>query len=336
MNDATPPGGRIDRRTFLAVVGAVAAFPSISCTTRSDRVAGPPSVPGATDWFTADSFWNKPLPDDAPVDPRSPRFVAWLGEHTGGFLLAGLSGNPWGVPCFVAGESDPIREVSLPDTDSTLRPLVEEGLRTPEHASSALTGTGDSPLVILDPARGVQVALWQTSADGSGFRASTASIYWDDSNGLAPGDENPDGDLRNRGHRGVAPSTMMVQRLEIDQGSVDHVLKVAIPGTAEWHVRPMVGHEPDRDGVIGEGMRLRIKADVDLERYDLSKPALTVARALQRYGAIVGDNSGADRIVLKVEQDIGQWSGVDLEADSLAAIQVEDLAFVRAGWEPEG
>ena len=330
MNSLTPHWGRIDRRTFLAMLGALAAFPSISCTSRE-----PDLPPGATEWFTADSFWNKPLPDDAPIDARSGGFVDWLGEHTDGLELAGLGGSPWGVPCFVARESDPYRDVSLPDTASTLRPILEEGLRTPEHASSALTGTGDSPLVILDPARGFQVALWQTSADGSGFRASTASIYWDDSNGLAPGDANPDGDPRNRGHRGVAPSTMMVQRLEIDQGSIDHVLKVAIPGTAEWHVRPMVGHEPDRGGVIGEGMRLRIKADMDLERYDLSKPAMTIARALQRYGAIIGDNSGARRIVLKVEQDIGQWSDVELDEDSLAGIPVDDLVFVEAGWEPD-
>ena len=61
---------------------------------------------------------------------------------------------------------------------------------------------------------------------------------------------------------------------------------------------------------------------------------LVIARALQRYGAIVGDNSGSSNVVLKVEQDIGQWAGVDIAANSLAAIPMAALVFVRAGWEP--
>jgi hypothetical protein len=339
MNEATPPEGSIDRRTFLILLGVVAASPSVSCGGRDPNDTSPETTGSVTAdakrWFTADSFWNKALPDDAPQDPRSAEFLGWLDEHTNGFLLSGLGENRWGMPCFIAGESDPAWEVSLTNTAPQVRPIMEDGLRAPDRALTALTGTSDSPIVILDPARGVQVALWQTSADASGFQAVDAAIYWHDSNGLAAGDENRDGDPRNHGHRGIAPSTMLVQRPEIGQG-IDHVLKVAIPGTAEWHVRPMVGHEPDRGGVIGQGMRLRIRADVDLEQHDLSEPALTIARALQRYGAIVGDNSGADRIVLKVEQDLGQWSGVDLEADSLATIPVDDLAFVRAGWEPQG
>jgi hypothetical protein len=332
MNEATPPGNSMDRRTFLVLLGVATASTMVSCR---DRDATGSFTAGAERWFHADSFWNKALPDDAPEDPRSAEFLGWLDEHTNGFLLSGLGENRWGLPCFLAGEGDPFWDVSLADTTPQVRSIVDEGLRAPERALTALTGTRDSPIVILDRARGVQVALWQTSADTSGFRASEAAIYWDDSNGLAPGDENPDGDPRNHGHRGVAPSTMLVRRPEIEHG-IDHVLKVAIPGTAEWHVRPMVGHEPDRGGVIGQGMRLRIRADVDLDRYDLTAPSMTIARALQRYGAIVGDNSGADRIVLKVEQDIGQWSGVDLVADSLAQIPVDDLVFVRAGWEPEG
>jgi hypothetical protein len=322
----------IDRRTFLASLGLIVATPLISCRGRE----GIGSFPVDTGrWFAEDSFWNMALVDDAPEDPRSSEFLGWLNGNTQGFLLSGLGENRWGMPCFVAGRNDPSWDVRLANPTPQARPILEEGLRAPEPALTALTGTADSPIVILDRARGFQVALWQTSADPTGFRAEEAAIYWDDSNGLAPGDENPDGDPRNHGHRGVAPSTMLIRRSEIDHG-IDHVLKVAIPGTAEWHVRPMVGHEPNRGGVIGQGMRLRIRADVDLDRYDLSPPALVIARALQRYGAIVGDNSGADRIVLKVEQDIGQWSDVDLEADSMAGIPVEDLVFVRAGWEPEG
>jgi hypothetical protein len=238
------------------------------------------------------------------------------------------------MPCFDADDGDRSWEVSLKEITHPTREIVTRGLRAPDRSTSALTGTLDSPLVILDPGRGYQVAMWQTRFDGSRFVAQTAAIYWRDSNGLAPGDVNPDGDPRNGGHRGVAPTTMLVRRSEIAEQRIDHVLKVAIPGTAEWHVRPVVDHELGRGGVIGQGMRLRIRADLDLERYDLSEEGLVIARALQRYGAIVGDNSGSPNVVLKVEQDIGQWADANLAVNSLAAIPMDALVFVRAGWEP--
>jgi hypothetical protein len=331
MNEIGPSRDLLDRRSFLALVAMAAASPLVTCTGQPLLPVDRPTVK----WFTADSFWNKPLPDDAPLDPRSEEFVGWLRANTGGFLLAGLDGNRWGVPCFDAGDGDRSWGVSLGESTPQTREIVSAGLRAPELSTSALTGTPDSPLVILDPGRGYQVALWQTGFDGSRFIAETASIYWRHSNGLALGDANPDGDPRNDGHRGVAPSTMLVRRIEVAERRIDHVLKVAIPGTAQWHVRPMVGHEPDRGGVIGQGMRLRIRADLDLERSDLSEEGLVIARALQRYGAIVGDNSGSRNVVLKVEQDIGQWAGANIAADSLAAIPMDALVFVRAGWEPD-
>jgi hypothetical protein len=313
----------MDRRSFLVLAAVAATAPFVACTSRATG-----------EWFTADSFWNRRLPDDAPLDDRSDGFIAWLRDHTNGFLITGLEGNPWGMPFFEATDADPTWPVSLEVENPQVEPLLHEGLRAPYRTVTALTGTGDSPLVILDADRGYQAALWQTVFDGSSFSATAASIYWADSNGLQPGDTNPDGDPRNRGHRGVAPSTMFVRRSQIARRRIDHVLKVAIPGTAEWHVRPMIRHEEGQGGLIGEGMRLRIRPDVDLATYELSRPALTIARALQRYGAIIGDNSGAESIALKVEQDTGQWAGVDLSADSLRSIPFDDLVFVQGGWPP--
>jgi hypothetical protein len=313
----------MDRRSFLVLAAVTAASPLVACTPRN-----------AGEWFTDGSFWNTPLPDDAPEEPRSASFLDWLRSNTDGFSLTGLGGNPWGMPFFDAADGDPSWPVSLGYVSPQAEPLVESGLRAPYRTVTALTGTGDSPLVIFDLDRGYQIALWQTNFDGSRFSASTAAIYWRDSNGLAPGDTNPDGDERNRGHRGVAPFTMLVRKSEIAAKRIDHVLKVAIPGTADWHVRPMVGHETGQGGVIGEGMRLRIRPDVDVRAYDLSRAARTIARALQRFGAIVGDNSGAESIVLKMEQDTGQWAGVDIAEDSLASIPIDDLVFVQAGWPP--
>jgi hypothetical protein len=41
-----------------------------------------------------------------------------------------------------------------------------------------------------------------------------------------------------------------------------------------------------------EGARIRIKPSIDLSTFDLSPQAMTIARALQEYGAVIGDQSG--------------------------------------------
>jgi len=63
----------------------------------------------------------------------------------------------------------------------------------------------------------------------------------------------------------------------------------------------------------------------------MSPAARTIAQALQKYGAVVGDNSGSGN-TLKLEGGVN-WSGI-LNKDSLKNIPWKDWVFVKGGYRP--
>jgi hypothetical protein len=145
-------------------------------------------------------------------------------------------------------------------------------------------------------------------------------------------------ELRNFGHRGGPPPVYAVRWDEIQTGRIDHALKISINDTCD-HVWPYVEDEGCQAGsLFPEGTRIRIKPGIDLSALGLSPPALVVARALQQYGAFVGDQSGGP-VTLKLENTVAEgkgwlWSGV-LDAPSLSSIPLDDYEVVRRGWDPK-
>ena len=115
------------------------------------------------------------------------------------------------------------------------------------------------------------------------------------------------------------------------------MLKIAVNTAHEDYVWPMTGSDGDSTATFAapEGARLRLKPSINLDKLNLSKAQLTIATALQRYGAIIGDQSGATS-VLKVENTVAQgrgqlWKGI-LGPDSLKKFSLDDFEFVRLGY----
>jgi hypothetical protein len=126
---------------------------------------------------------------------------------------------------------------------------------------------------------------------------------------------------------------------EIQAGSIDHVLKIAVDTTGCAHVFPMVGDECGSTAADAppEGTRIRIRPSVDLTALGLSPAALVIARALQRYGAVIGDQSGGPAS-LKLENTIAEgdgfaWNHV-LTARSLRAVPLSMFEVVQLGYTP--
>jgi hypothetical protein len=201
--------------------------------------------------------------------------------------------------------------------------------------------TSDAAMTVYDLTGGFVGAFHWTvktvASDGTvSWSACGGSVYHLGSNGLEQRAEGAD-DLRNWGHRGVPAPTYAVRWDEIQAGSIDHALKIAIFHTCD-HVWPMIGDEGcDSGGLIPEGTRIRIRTDVDLSSFGLSPEALIIARALQRYGAYVGDQSGGP-VALKIENTVAEgrgwlWNGI-LEARSLDAIPLSAYEVVERGWRP--
>jgi hypothetical protein len=310
----------IHRRRFLrdsVILGATAfAAKHVVFDTIGSALASPYRA------FSSTSQWNRPLPLNAPIDGSSPSFVKTLKSYDASTQYPKLAAGKWAEPTYWAKDGDPDYAISgLPVK-----------VRIPKGAKPA--STADAQLTVYDVGRGLVIKLQHASFDGTAWKAGNTSIYYLASNGLAKGVTGCN-DTRNRGHRGTPPTTHAVRWDEIQAGSIQHALKVAIPHTAPKHVYPMSGDEGG-SGSIPEGAVFRIKPSVDLAGRGLAGGALTIARAMQTYGVVIGDQSGQP-MVLKLENLAAAgvsstWSSVGVSSTSLAKIPFDDMECIQLGY----
>lgn len=299
--------------------------------------------------YAADSFFRKPLPANAPIDAESADGIAFVKSHPDqrGYsypVINGLAGNKWGTVYFEGACTDPVWKLTG-TVPADVAFLKTQGFHAPAALGNTFTGTNDSPFVVMDrcgvPNMPNGLSVWAANAakgNGTTISVSAAGAFQHDSNGLDR--RNPRStSTKNFRSRGAIPDAMVIRKDRVswaianntDLGYVLHMFWVETDGPA-GHFHPMVGQENRHTGWGAEGIRIRIKASVDLTKRNLSPGALVVARTLQRYGAYLGDNSGS-ATALKAEQDYGQWRGL-LARDSLKALTWDDFEFVKGGYEP--
>lgn len=284
--------------------------------------------------FSPDSWWNRPVPADAPQNPYATPILDYLrtGPESGGgcLTLAGAGDNEWGHPIYWARPADPSYDVR---GIANGRPPELANLRIPDSAQPAANNDGTMSIYDLD--KGYVVALTNAdfNAGSNEWTASGATVTYLDSNGLNVKTGQAD-DSRNVGtHRGNNGATMTVSWDMVRAGAIRHVLKVAAgPEVANRSVFPMVGSDGDYEGtnpaVPPQGLRLRIKPSVDLEALHLNQQALVIARALQRYGFYIGDSGGTTALKLENTEAEGRGDRWQVSANDLCG-----LPFTSTYWD---
>jgi hypothetical protein len=287
--------------------------------------------------FTADSWWNTPVPTDAPSNPGAAAILNYMStapQAGGGCLhFAGVQGSPWGQPVYWAQPGDPTYDVSVKRKGA---PPEVHSMRIPRNASSALNNDGS--MTVFDVDRGYVAAFTDAHYDTQSdtWSASGATVTYLDSNGLDVQTGQASDDRNVGTHRGNNGADMMVRYDEVQAGQIDHVLKIATgPEASIRHVFPMVGSDGDSTdpNAPPEGLRFRIKPTVDLAALKLDPQTLVIAKALQRYGFYIGDSSGTT--ALKVEDTRIEGRG---ELWHMAPTALCGLPFTPRYWDvlPEG
>jgi hypothetical protein len=334
--------------SYLAGAAAVALVTG-AASLNLDRVvppeqAPPPAPDRAMRAFSPDSWWNTPLPDNAPTQARSEGILHYLRtgpENGNGCLkLAGVGDSHWGNPIYWVEPTDP--EYNVDRTGHHL-PRELKSLRIP--VSARPSSNNDGTMTIFDVHKGYVVALTdaQYASEDDSWSATGATVTYLDSNGLHKKTGRSD-DPRNTGtHRGNNGATMAVIWDQVQAGEIAHVLKIASgPPVSSDYIFPMVGSDGQYKGsdpdVPPEGLRLRIKPSVDLESMGLDEEALIIARALQKYGAYIGDSGG--RTALKVENTWAEGRGHlwRTERDALCALPFKARYWdvVAETYDPSG
>lgn len=295
--------------------------------------------------FSADSYWNKPMPANAPIDPNSDLYISDAMDTSVSsptFLRLtgapdhGSSGERWSYPIYWAEDGDPEYTI-VPDRYGptiTARIPVDA---TPQEGS-------DGGIIIFDIGRNKVVEMYKAVYDSSADTWSSTSTkrYILDSNGLSKRVEGSDNDL-NDGHRGL-PSSMRAIRIdEVESGSINRRLECFWHATGRpnsstpWYYWPMDGYERDKGGITPEGLVIRIKQDVDLDSKGLSPAARIIAQTLKDYGCTIGDNEGGTKNSLKLQRGPTEWSEVypDLSLYGLSSIPFSDFEFIKGGYDPD-
>lgn len=299
-----------------------------------ERVVRPGPPEGVYRAFSPDSWWNTPLPEDAPLHPDGPLILEYLStapqSGDGCLTLAGADDNEWGHPVYWARASDPVYDMSgqagieLPELS---RLHIPRGARPADNSDGSMT--------VYNVEQGFVVALTDAEYDddSDSWSSDGATVTYLASNGLRAETGLSD-DPRNRGtHRGNNGATMAASWDEVQAGSIRHVLKIAIgPEASRDYVFPMVGSDGEYGGddpeVPPQGLRIRIKPSVDLDALDLDPEALVIARAVQRYGVYIGDSGGSTALKLEDTAMEGRGQLWNVSADALC-----DLPFSPTYWD---
>lgn len=318
------------RRTALALISACTLLAIMLATAvRPHGVADTPAPAGphmpSPEAFRQASWWNTPL-GGAPVDSHSTAYIedSERSQNTQDYLK--LVTGDYAGPIFKAKRTDPVYTIEPQKFGVSVR--VHIPLRASPQPST------DAEMTVYDAATDQVVGLWHASFVDGTWTADGVDRYYLSSDGIS---ERLGGRKGNIGHRGIPAALRAVQRSQVSQGAINHRLVVSWHATAAqtpegrsayW---PMTQAEQGHQGVVPEGIVIRIKPSVDLTTRGLTPAALVVATALQDYGAVIGDNSGSGNN-LKLQQN-ASWAGV-LSTDSLKSIPWKDWVFVKGGYRP--
>jgi hypothetical protein len=251
-------------------------------------------------FFSAASFWNRPLDTSAALDPSSTAMVAHLLGEVEAEQAA--KNGPWintsaySVPVYTVPASQPTVRVRL----AAHRPVAGlsrawRAVPLPANAQPAAGSDGD--LVVWQPSREKLWEFWRLRREAAGWQASWggAMRHVSSQSGVYGRDSWPGA----RSSWGISASSLSLpgglltlQQLRV--GEIDHALALAIPGPrAGVYASPAQRTDGDSEdpSALPEGAHLRLDPTLDLSTLHLPPLTLALARAAQRYGVLVTDRS---------------------------------------------
>jgi hypothetical protein len=335
----------ISRRAFVAGAAATAAALALPGTSAEAETTG--GVFGVSKFrpYSSDSFFKSSVAG-APIDwAATTQFRNFIINHPDqkGYnypVVRGTGTNKWGTPYAEGSATDPVWK--LTGTYNKEVPyLFTTGFHAPEYLGQLLTGTSDSPLVVMDRASGF--TMWCANAFVSApytISVKYSGAFWHNTNGLDRRNPKSNG-LKNFRSRGAIPDAMVIRKDLMDEAiangtGLGHVLHFFMTETLSTagYCHPMVGCEGSKYGWGAEGLRLAIDPALDITTRGLSPQGLVLAKTLQQNGMYLGDNSGS-QAALKAQQDTAArpvWNGT-LPYNVLKNITFNDIVVLPKAWQ---
>ena len=257
-------------------------YPSLGACPVFPTAPAAANAPSAAD----ESAWNQDI-SQAPVDPNSAGYIAYISAHGGDFLHPDFgSRREYGFPYAVVGKKQKRTKVHFTaygdESDHgayrvPLKALVEGG-----QASD-----GDRHVLAVDRKRCKLYELYRA------FAQNRPKPRWNADSGVIWNLRSAA--LRSEGFTSADAAGLpifpgLARFDEAASGRIDHALRVTVSSTRDAWVRPAShcagsGSDPSAPPM---GLRLRLSAGYDISVF--TGPARAIAVALKQYGLIVADN----------------------------------------------
>ena len=292
--------------------------------------------------FPADNWWNQDV-SQAPVDPRSSQFIAFINNggarrlhpDFGGFASPG-GVNIYGFPYVVVGADQPKRAVSFYYADESdgvdhatgrsypFYPIPDEAITQPYWIEGGEPGNqspgGDRHMLIVDRDNRHLYELFDLRWNGSQWTAGSGAFFDLNRNG-----RRPEG-WTSADAAGLAILPGLVRYDEVfGSDEIHHAFRVTVRAT-NGYVWPASHRAGSNSQALPMGARLRLKASKDLSGY---RPEVQkIFRAMQRYGLIVADN-GSDMYVSGAFDP--RWNN-DILNPAFRSLTANDFDVIELGW----
>lgn len=302
-------------------------------------------------FFSPDSFWNTPIGPEPKIDLQSGNWINTLFTKEKEPNLW-ISTNNFTIPVYEVDDTTPRRFV---------KPFILENWHATERAKelqkTSLHGERfenpvpipdyaipdpdtDAHAAFIDYKKGKVWDMWlaHKHPDGS-WDSLSGMTYSLDGPGIFKRGDFPtrDGDsihLYGPGRAaGVPIIAGLIMREEVLAGAIEHKLAFA----CWWNARqkyvwpPATWTDGDMDDGPPEGGIIQLDPDLNLDKFNLSPAAKTVAVALQKYGAVNVDVAAGNVIYaegLYGNQKGVTWNGL-LDSAGLRGIDLHHYRFLK-------
>ncbi len=273
---------------------------------RDPVASGPSHEPPVSDepaapfrFFAPTSFWNEPLPADAPLDQSSLAIVGAFDRVVANEESARtgpwINTTSWSVPIYTVPGDQPTVEVQIVGANAGESALQSAWSAVPLPVDAKPAQGTDGHLVVWQPSTDRLWEFWRLVHGTAGWQASWGGAMQDASSD--PGVYGQGVWAGSQAWWGASASSLsiaggLITLEDLEDGVINHALALAIP-----NVRSGVYASPAQrdDGTstdplsLPEGARLRLDPHLDLTTLRLPKLTLMIAEAAQRYGIIVRD-----------------------------------------------
>ncbi|HTN23421.1 MAG TPA: hypothetical protein VL120_05505 [Solirubrobacteraceae bacterium] len=269
-------------RRALAAIALAAALVAVAPGASARRLPNAPRCPV----LPKSNAFNQRV-DKLPVAGNSATLVGSIGLGStahADFGSGTYNGGPIGIPYTVVRRGQPRVGVAFDYADESDRGPYPIPPNAPVEGGPG--AGGDRHVLVVDRDRCRLYELYDAHMleRGAGWRAGSGAIYDLRSNHLRPAG------WTSADAAGLPILPGLARYGEVAHGAIDHALRFTAPRTRKAYVYPArhFASSSDDAALPPMGLRIRLKRGTDLG--GLKPQARIVARALQRYGALLADN----------------------------------------------